>query len=377
MGSGEMSAPLLAAHRMGIEAADAREVVLLDTPFGFQENAPLLAERLARFFRTSFSVDSSVASYRSVDNGEVAAELMLAKVRRSRYIFAGPGSPTYALGVWKDISLGQTLQELIETGATVTFASAAALTAGIKTLPVYEIYKVGVAPHWLEGLNLAGGLGLKGVVIPHWNNTEGQGFDTSRCYMGRRRFGLLRSMLPSGVGVIGLDEHTTAVFDFGEGHLSVVGTGRVTLSGVDDLILRPGERIELATAFGFLDCDPDPPAAGPSEPVPSLQKALAGRSAEAIASTLLSVESKASAGSGSARRELRAMILEVSDLAARGLITRSEWVGEYIDLLVQQRSRLRAESRWEEANHLRAALNALGVDLMDTRAGTTEWGFSD
>lgn len=71
------------------------------------------------------------------------------------------------------------------------------------------------------------------------------------------------------------------------------------------------------------------------------------------------------------------MILEVSDLAARGLITRSEWVGEYIDLLVQQRSRLRAESRWEEADHLRAALNALGVDLMDTRAGTTEWGFSD
>lgn len=304
MGSGEMSAPLLVAHRMGIEAADAREVVLLDTPFGFQENAPLLAERLARFFRTSFSVDSSVASYRSVDNGEVAAELMLAKVRRSRYIFAGPGSPTYALGVWKDISLGQTLQELIETGATVTFASAAALTAGIKTLPVYEIYKVGVAPHWLDGLNLAGGLGLKGVVIPHWNNTEGQGFDTSRCYMGRRRFGLLRSMLPSGVGVIGLDEHTAAVFDFGEGHLSVVGTGRITLSGVDDLILRPGERIELATAFGFLDCDRDPPAASPSEPVPSLQKALAGRSAEAIASTLLSVESKASAGSGSARREL-------------------------------------------------------------------------
>ena len=39
MGSGEMSTRLLAAHRTGIERAGAREVVVLDTPFGFQENA--------------------------------------------------------------------------------------------------------------------------------------------------------------------------------------------------------------------------------------------------------------------------------------------------------------------------------------------------
>ncbi len=376
MGSGEMSAPLLAAHRLGIEEAEAREVVVLDTPFGFQENAPLLADRLTRFFRTGFSVDSTVASYRSVGDGEVAAERMLTKLRGARYVFAGPGSPTYALGVWKGVNLEQTLRELLRTGATVTFASAAALTAGIKTLPVYEIYKVGAAPYWLEGLDLAGALGLAGVVIPHWNNTEGQGFDTSRCYMGRRRFGLLRSMLPPRVGVIGLDEHTAGVFDFGKGQLSVIGTGRVTLSGIDDMTLRHGERIDLATAAAFLESSPPTPTADPPQPVPGLRECLEERSAEAIASILLSIESRAAAGSGSARRELRSTILEMADLAARGLVTRREWVGKYVDLLVEQRSRLRAEKRWEEADHLRAALDSLGIALRDTRNGT-EWAFSD
>ncbi len=370
MGSGEMSNRLLAAHRMGIERAGAREVVVLDSPFGFQENAPLLAERLTRFFRTSFGVDASVASYRSVDDGEVTAERMVAAVRRARYVFAGPGSPSYALGVWKGAGLAKTLQNRLATGATVTLASAAALTAGVKTLPVYEIYKVGAELTWLEGMNVAGDLGMEAVVVPHWNNTEGQGFDTSRCYMGRRRFGLLRSMLPSGVGVIGLDEHTAGVFDFGKGELSVLGVGRVTLSGSEDLALRHGERIDLARVFELLGSSPEPVRVPPAEPLPTLAEALEAGSAQGIATTLLAVEARASAGSEAARRQLRAMVLEVSDLVARGLITRSEWVGDYVDLLVRQRSRLRAEKRWDEADRLRADIESLGVALRDTRAGT-------
>lgn len=370
MGSGEMSARLLAAHRLGIERAGAGEVMVLDSPFGFQENAPLLADRLTRFFRTSFSVDASVASYRSVVDGQVTAERMLAAVRRARYVFAGPGSPSYALGVWKGTGLAKTLGGLLATGATVTFASAAALTAGVRTLPVYEIYKVGADLAWLEGMNVAGDLGLEAVVVPHWNNTEGQGFDTSRCYMGRRRFKLLRSMLPPGVGVIGLDEHTAGVFDFGEGELSVIGAGRVTLSGAEERVLGHGESVDLATVFKVLESDPEPPPVSPAEPLPTLPEALATRSPRAIARTLLAVEAKASAGSEAARRQLRDMALEVSDLAAKGLVTRSEWVGDYVDLLVSQRTRLRAERRWDEADRLRADLECLGVVLRDTRAGT-------
>ena len=174
MGSGEVSNRLVAAHRLGIERAGAREAVVLDTPFGFQENASLLSERLTGFFRTSLAINSAVASYRSTSEGEVALERMLAAVRGSRYVFAGPGSPGYALATWRDTGLERALRNLLSEGATITLASAAALTAGAKTLPVYEIFKVGAGLEWLEGLNLTAHLGLEAVVIPHWNNTEGR-----------------------------------------------------------------------------------------------------------------------------------------------------------------------------------------------------------
>lgn len=376
MGSGEMSAPLRAAHRMGIEKADAREVVVLDTPFGFQANAPLLAERLTNFFRAGFSVDAFVASYRSVADGEVTAERMLADVRRARYVFAGPGSPSYALRVWKGTGLAAALRDLLATGATVTFASAAALTAGVKTLPVYEIYKVGTDLAWLEGMNLTGNLGLEAVVVPHWNNTEGRGFDTSRCYMGRRRFDTLRSMLPAGVGVIGVDEHTAAVFDFGEGELRVIGAGGVTLGGAEDRAFGHGERVDLSAVFELLQGNREISPVQPSESPADFRAGLQARSAEAIAGALLEAEAQAASGSQAARRALRAMILEVSDLAVTGLVTQSEWVGKYVDLLVAQRSRLRAAQRWNEADRLRSDLRSLGVTLRDTRTGT-DWSLAE
>ena len=49
----------------------------------------------------------------------------------------------------------------------------------------------GDEPHFPPGSGSDGG---------HWNNTEGRGFDTSRCYMGGRRLRVLRSMLPEGMG---------------------------------------------------------------------------------------------------------------------------------------------------------------------------------
>ena len=53
-------------------------------------------------------------------------------------------------------------------------ASAAALTLGAVTIPVYEIYKVGEEPRWLEGLDLLGpATGLRAAVVPHYDNAEG------------------------------------------------------------------------------------------------------------------------------------------------------------------------------------------------------------
>ena len=73
------------------------------------------------------------------------------------------------------------------------------MTLGRKAIPVYEIYKVGQDPFWLDGLDLMTRLGLPSVVIPHWNNAEGGNHDTSRCYIGQRRLGVLEQDLDVGL----------------------------------------------------------------------------------------------------------------------------------------------------------------------------------
>ena len=79
-------------------------------------------------------------------------------------------------------------------------ASAAALTLGVVTVPVYEIYKVGDDPRWLEGLDLLGrATGLRAAVVPHYDNAEGGNHDTRFCYMGERRLRDLEAMRPDGV----------------------------------------------------------------------------------------------------------------------------------------------------------------------------------
>ena len=370
MGSGETSNRLVAAHRLGIEAAGADQVLVLDTPYGFQENAPLISRKLARFFRTSLSIEAAAASYRSADDGALARESMLAAVRGARYVFTGPGSPTYALGVWKKTPLGPALRDRLTAGATVTMASAAALTAGARTLPVYEIYKVGAGLGWSEGLDLTSHLGLKAVFVPHWNNTEGQGFDTSRCYMGRRRFELLQAMLPAGLGVIGVDEHTAALIDFGTGRLRVIGAGEVTLCGDGSSALGDGESMDLEAAATLLGGYSPPPAVRRPDLAADLPQALDNRSATQIAAVLLELESQAARGSRQARESLRAAFLEIAELAASGLVRPEEWVGDYVELLVEVRSDLRARKRWGAADRIRSALESLGVALRDTPSGT-------
>ena len=71
-------------------------------------------------------------------------------------------------------------------------ASAAALTLGVVTIPVYEIYKVGDDPTWLPGLDLLGpATGLRAAVVPHYDNAEGGNHDTRFCYIGERRLRML------------------------------------------------------------------------------------------------------------------------------------------------------------------------------------------
>ena len=95
-------------------------------------------------------------------------------------------------------------------------ASAASITLGrFAFLPVYEVYKVGADPFWMEGLDLLGTQGIPAVVVPHWDNAEGGTHDTSRCWLGALVFHRPRPPSPPrNGGARGLHEHTAVGFDF-------------------------------------------------------------------------------------------------------------------------------------------------------------------
>ena len=153
----------------------------------------------------------------------------MAALRRARWVFAGPGSPTYSLRQWAGTEIPGLLADKLRHGGVVTFASAAALTLGVATVPVYEIYKSGADPFWAPGLDLLAELGLAVAVIPHYDNAEGGHHDTRFCYLGERRLAVMEAQLPDDAFVLGVDEHTGCLLDLEAGTATVVGLGGVTV----------------------------------------------------------------------------------------------------------------------------------------------------
>ena len=167
---------------------------------------------------------TSLSTANSLDR-ERGLELL----RTSDYLFAGPGSPTYALREWANTDVPNIISNKLDQGGIVVFASAAALTIGACTVPVYEIYKCGHDPYWLDGLNILGAIGVHAVVIPHYDNAEGGHHDTRFCYLGERRLRLMEQELPADHYVLGVDEHTGVILNLEEGSAEVVGNGTLTI----------------------------------------------------------------------------------------------------------------------------------------------------
>jgi cyanophycinase-like exopeptidase len=367
-----MAPGLVATHRAGLEAAGTDRVVVIDTPYGFQENADQLTERIATFFETSLRATVEVASLRSSGADRITTERFLAKVRGAKYVFSGPGSPSYALNVWEGIGLAAALQEVVANGGSLAFASAASLTLGRTTIPVYEIYKVGADPDWLPGMDLTSSLGLPCTVVPHWNNAEGGNHDTSRCYIGERRFGSLASRLD--VGVIGVDEHTAATVDFGRGVFQVTGRGTVTLRGGVEAVIGAGNSMTLQEVAVALSTAPTSEnALSPKTELPSmsLDAAIAERDADAVLAALLDAEDR-SLASEEDRARYRAMLVRVVDEARRGLVDPRDRVKGFVDLLLAIRSQTREQGDYATADAIRTGLGLLGVEVRDTALGS-EW----
>lgn len=247
-GSGETSRRGRQVHAELLRAFAAPvTIAILETPAGFQPNVSVVSRKLREFFEHSLQnfeprVQIVAARHRGgifdPDAPDIVAPLLHAD-----YIFAGPGSPTYTVRQLRGTLALDILCARHDAGATLTFASAAAIAFGRFCLPVYEIYKAGDDLHWQPGLNLFQRIGLDLTIMPHWNNTEGGSeLDTSHCFVGQDRFRYLKRMLPPETTVLGIDEHTACVLDPDAQTGTVHGAGGVTiLRGPDQTFIAAGK----------------------------------------------------------------------------------------------------------------------------------------
>jgi hypothetical protein len=428
MGSGETAPTMVSTHRK-LTALLPKPVsaVLLDTPYGFQENAPELATRAVEYFRTSVNVDITVAGLVRLHDTHIAADPVqvergLRAVADAAYLFAGPGSPTYALRQWSGSTIAHSITNKLINGGIVTFASAAALTLGKATVPVYEVYKVGQDVQRLDGLDILSAIGINAAVIPHYDNAEGANHDTRFCYLGETRLIMFEAMLDSDTYVLGVDEHTGLVIDIDTKSAAVVGNGTVTLRLRGESFTYPtGSTIPLETlqnpwhlldgngiAKGAPDVDsndvrsesasrsgehPGSPLGGSNGEHPGslgealeihqqeFDEAIANRDADGAVRACLALEQAIHEWSADtlqsdvadrARAAVRGMISSLGDAAVSGVRNPRDVVAPYVEAMLAIRATVRAEKRYDLSDVIRDAFVNIGIEVRDTADGV-EW----
>jgi hypothetical protein len=401
MGSGETSPTMVTIHKALLERlgpASHPRAVLLDTPYAFQENAADISAKSQGYFARSVGLKVDVSAQAAGPNAASA-------IRESDWVFAGPGSPSYALRKWRGTPVPGAFRDRIAGGTGITIiASAAAAAMGFAAVPVYEIYKAGEDPFWLDGLDLLGVLGLKVAVIPHYDNTEGGTHDTRFCYLGERRLRQLEGELPEDSAVLGVDEHTALVFDLETRMVEVLGKGVATVrkAGVStrflaDSAISLDDLRELVTqgrpaAPASTDTKqpaPVPEPAGPGAGLPELtaaaeaqfEAATSARDSAAMAAAILDLESAIedwatdtdeNDNADRARAVLRGLVVRLGQNAREGLADPAERFRPAVEPLIQLRAALRRDGAYAAADEIRAALAAAGVDLRDSADGT-DW----
>jgi hypothetical protein len=352
IGSGETAAQMTRGHRMiaGLLAVDGRKpadirATVIDTPYGFQSNADALTEALVDFFGRRVGMTATVSSFRRADDDVLAKEAAFAQIREADFVFAGPGSPSYALRQWSGSPIAALFAEKLRDGGALVLASAAALTVGRVTVPVYEIYKAGEDPYWLPGLDVLSMIGINAAVIPHYDNREGGAHDTRFCFLGERKLLVLEEQLPTNTYVLGIDEHTALMVDVESERAFVHGRGGVTIRRRgDSRVVASGENIALSELVS-------------AEP----------RSVSIDTSTGPTDAAHDSNGARLARR-----ILELeSQLDAIG--GRAAMVEPLVQELIELRSDARSSGDYATADTIRDRLVGLGVEIIDAPDGTTDY----
>lgn len=409
MGSGETAPTMVKAHREIFATGPPGPAVMLDTPFAFQMNRDELVARIRGYFAQSVGRDVEVASW-SGEESSAQQEKSLALLDRASWVFAGPGSPTFALRRWRGTPVPSALAGVVRRGGTLVLGSAAALTLGTHAVPVYEIYKVGEDPRWVDGLDLLGQLtGVAAAVVPHYDNREGATHDTRFCYLGERRLARLEASLPAHVGVLGVDEHTAAVVDVAGRAVQVLGSGVLSVRrrGLTHTFAA-GASVPLDELSGLLRGAPasgDParaphtvPAGAPAAETrqalslraeadrarTAFEQALATRHVDGCVAAVLRLEEAIAAwradtlqseDADEARRVLRALVVRLGELAEKGAGDPRDAVAPYVDALLDVRRAAREAADFAMSDLVRERLVAAGVQVRDTPGGT-EWSLT-
>jgi cyanophycinase-like exopeptidase len=406
MGSGETAPTMVRVHREVFATCPPGPAVMLDTPFAFQMNRAELVTRTRSYFAQSVGREVDVAAWSGREDAAQAGK-SLALLDRAAWAFAGPGSPTYALRHWRGSPVPAALIGVVRRGGTLVLGSAAAVTLGSHAVPVYEIYKVGADPVWVEGLDLLGALtGVSAAVVPHYDNKEGATHDTRFCYLGEERLAALEAELPEQTGVLGVDEHTAMLLDVEARTMTVAGNGVVSVRrrgdtrtfaagdsvGLDDLaaMLRGEQtgpapvRAVPAAAEGSAAGDTDQPAVSLREEADrardAFERALAGRDVDGCVAAVLGLEEALAAwqsdtlqsdDADEARRVLRALVVRLGELAEQGAADPADAVAPFVEALLAVRTGARENKDFATSDLVRDRLVAAGVEVHDSPEGTT------
>ena len=402
MGSGELTATMVDVHKELLSILPGpRKAVFLDTPAGFQLNADQISQRAVDYFHTHIQHPLSISSFKSRDGvSPYDAEKAYQSLREADYILIGPGSPTYAVNQLMSTPIPNILSHGVESGGCFVAASAAALTVGRFTLPVYEIYKVGQNIHWVAGMDILGHFGFDFAVVPHWNNAEGGTHDTRRCFMGESRFKDLESLLPEGVSVVGLDEHTACILDLNREEGSIRGLGRMVLRRGDiEMVFQKGDTFPLDVLRGETledtewqsvgpksdDHDPITPEASGSfwdsihQIEAGFQEGIDQSDPEKAINALLQLDQtiwkalqdlESEESISQARETLREFLVLMGAILAPSSDQPKDHLTPLLDALLVLRENLRRQKQWQEADAIRDCLRQAGILVEDTEEGS-------
>ena len=401
MGSGEMTATMVEVHKGLIsQTPGSQQAAFLDTPAGFQLNVDLISQKAVEYFRQHVQRPLAISSYKSKEHtSDFDIEKAFHILRESAYILIGPGSPTYAVDQWQGSAVPDIFAHCINKGGCLVAASAAALTVGRFTLPVYEIYKVGQKLHWVEGIDILGKFGLNLVVIPHWNNAEGGNHDTRFCFMGEPRFQTLVELMPQNVPVFGLDEHTACIMNLETDEAEIKGIGSVTLRRDDrEITFESGDCFPLKILrSGAHDSEwqshtaaaPAPQEVGDSGPdtfwdrinslEASFRNGLAGHDARESTNALLELDRSIWQAQidleneefiTQARDTLRDLIVLLGSELAVSPANETECLTPLVEGLLELRQNFRANKKWPEADAIREILSRVGITVEDAKNGS-------